>query len=309
MALGGHIIFQTPTILLKDLYRNVTVDTDTCINWLKTNGLLANAMFCDSCGSECSFVSRKGISDGKSWKCRRRECRNRASIRRGSFFADHNLPLTTMVEMIYWWCMDVEQKVVKQQLGISSNHTMVDWFNYCRDICTAYLLDYHAPIGGPGVEVEVDESKFMHRKYHRGEHVDGQWYLGLIERRDPSKCIIVACPNNSRSADALLPLIIHNVLPGSVILSDMWAAYNTLGNHNYQHLSVNHRLHFRDPNTGVHTNLIEGTWAHAKRKIRKMYGTSNDLHSSYLSEFVWRRKFPERQFEHMVHQISEFYIV
>ena len=129
-------------------------------------------------------------------------------------------------------------------------------------ICTAVILDSLQPIGGPSVEVEIDESKFMHRKYHRGLYVEGKWYLGMVERGNPGNCILVQCPNNRRDAATLLPLIQHNVLPGTTIISDQWAAYNQLQNLGYVHQTVNHTLFFRDPNTGVHSNTIEGTGSH-----------------------------------------------
>lgn len=131
----------------------------------------------------------------------------------------------------------------------------------------------------------------------------------MIERNNPAKCVLVQYPNNSRSANALLPLIIHNVQPGSIILTDEWRAYHNLYQHGYQHQTVNHSLHFRDPQTGVHTNTVEGMWAAAKCKFRRMHGTSSNLMDSYFSEFVWNKKFPERKFEHLIHQISEYYVV
>ena len=36
--------------------------------------------------------------------------------------------------------------------------------------------------GGPGVVVEIDESKFGKHKYHRGKHVEGQCVFGGYQR-------------------------------------------------------------------------------------------------------------------------------
>ena len=36
-------------------------------------------------------------------------------------------------------------------------------------------------IGGPGIEVQLDESKFGKRKYHKGHKVDGVWIFGDVE--------------------------------------------------------------------------------------------------------------------------------
>jgi hypothetical protein len=37
-------------------------------------------------------------------------------------------------------------------------------------------------IDGPNKTVEIDESKFSQRKYHRGHPVKGQWVYGGVER-------------------------------------------------------------------------------------------------------------------------------
>ena len=47
--------------------------------------------------------------------------------------------------------------------------------------CQIACLD-SKPIGGPGHIIEIDESKFGKRKFHRGKRVDGVWVFGSIDR-------------------------------------------------------------------------------------------------------------------------------
>ena len=54
-----------------------------------------------------------------------------------------------------------------------TDHTAVDWYYFITDVCAQYFLDHPKVIGGPGVEVEIDNSKFGRRKYNRGQRVDG----------------------------------------------------------------------------------------------------------------------------------------
>ena len=53
--------------------------------------------------------------------------------------------------------------------------------------------------------------------------------------------------------------------------------------------TVNHRQQFASPE-GVHTNRIEPLWAQCKYKLKRMHGTRGTFISSYLDEFMWRRK-------------------
>ena len=56
-------------------------------------------------------------------------------------------------------------------------------------------------IGGPGVEVEIDESKFGRRKYNRGQ---GHWVFGGIERVSGKAFLVEVA---QRDAATLIPLI------------------------------------------------------------------------------------------------------
>ena len=50
---------------------------------------------------------------------------------------------------------------------------------------------------GQPIEVEIDESKFFHRKYHRRQWIEGHWVFGAVER-GTHKCCLVEIPDRSR---------------------------------------------------------------------------------------------------------------
>jgi len=201
------------------------------------------------------------------------------------------------------------------ELKILSWQTAVDWANFCRDVCMQWIVDNPIEIGGMDLqgqplEVEIDKSYFFHRKYHRGQRRDGMWVFGGTERGS-GRCFTEIV--DRRDAATLLPLVEQHILPGTRIISDMWPAYATidqLNNGVYAHDTVNHSLHFVDPvDDTIHTQNIEGMWAHAKRKLRYQFGTSRALFPGYLDEFVWRKSHPERKFSNFLQCVSEQYPV
>ncbi len=87
------------------------------------------------------------------------------------------LDLGKIIKLTYYWVKSTRNDRCQFELGIGSNHTTVDWYNFCREVCSEILIEDSEIIGGPGRVVEIDESKFGKRKYHRGKKVDGCGYL------------------------------------------------------------------------------------------------------------------------------------
>lgn len=110
--------------------------------------------------------------------------------------------------------------------------------------------------------------------------------FGGVER-DSSNSFLV--PVDRRDKETLLPIIQKFILPGSIIVSDCWRAYDALEKLNYTHQTVNHSQTFKDPLTGACTNRIEGLWRHAKHRIPH-YRRLNKDYTGYLAKFTFLSK-------------------
>ena len=161
----------------------------------------------------------------------------------------------------------IELKTIQREIEVTQYYATIDWYNFCRDVCGQHLLQNRQQIGGLELDadgnivpkvVEIDESKFFHRKYHRGEYREGHWVFGGIERGS-NRCFMAEV---ERRVGATLPqLIKYMILHGTYIISDNGA---------YTHDVINHEDNFVDPNNSD----IHSMWSRAKRMFRQMYGAS-----------------------------------
>ena len=145
-------------------------------------------------------------------------------LKEGSWFENANLTTEDVLKLTYWWYQDLNQWQIKQQLGLGS-HTAVDWDMFCQQLFEVALSKTREMIGGPSKVVQIDKSRIGKRKY-RGLVAEGQWVVGGIEE-DPRKCFIATIEN--RTEETLLVLIKEWIAPGTIIVSDCWKAYSTLG--------------------------------------------------------------------------------
>lgn len=246
---------------------------------------------CSICGNVKRWVKYSNYTDGYAWRCcfkykdshrKNQWCKQHISIRTGTLFENSNLPLSTILIMLNYFCAKMNLDQIVKQCTVNSK-TSIEWAKMFR----AVLLDsfiFNAPqIGGRGKTVEIDESKFGKRKYHRGRRVDGTWIFGGIERESGRAFMV---PVQKRSAAYLVPIITHFIAPETTIISDCWRAYDCLEDEGFTHLTVNHSVTFVNPDNGAHTNTIEGLWRHAKESVGNK-SRRKHLMDGYIAKYLF----------------------
>ena len=136
------------------------------------------------------------------------------------------MSVSQITKLIDFWTYKYSVDVVVHETRISEK-TVIDFYNFCREVYFVVLQNESEQIGGPGEIVEIDESKFGKRKYNKGKRVDGVWVFGGVERDScPVKCFFLTV--DDRSANTLIPIIKEWIKPGTTVHSDCWKAYSSL---------------------------------------------------------------------------------
>jgi len=87
----------------------------------------------------------------------------------------------------------------------------------------SYVDEHLPPIGGPGINVQIDETVVGKTKYNRGEQRTQNWYFGGIEQRkvtdkDGNESFEVGLAFahyvDNRQKATLLPIIRMRIVPG-----------------------------------------------------------------------------------------------
>ena len=199
-------------------------DRNIGMQFLKDVGLICSKVQCNSCGRDMTWYADPSKLDDFKWRCRRMvaetRCSGSRSIRHGSWFHGSNL---TLQEVLYLThdILHRERANLIQREHHFSDHTITDWGMFCREVLLVYLEGSSEKLGGFNRTIEIDESKFGERKYHRGQPVNGQWVFGGVEC-ESSRTFLV--PVLDRTAETLTGVTRAWIEPGTTLISDCWAA-------------------------------------------------------------------------------------
>ena len=244
--------------------------TDRFIAWLMAEGFLQNANLRQRCMVPMHFEKVKHAGTDKyCWRCPRGTCRQRASVREGSFFAHSRMTLRKQFRILLNFVIESSAVGTAMRVRVDRG-TVTDFFDRARR-CYSHDLVTNPITFNYGNEYEADELLIKGVRDTHGHHFR-QWVGGLFERQT-GKCIYYRVAD--RSTPSLIPPIIQHIPQGSFVYSDDWRPYRSLPNHNFYHSHVNHSNHeyVRVEHVGpvdltVHINNLEGLNAAVRGKLR-----------------------------------------
>jgi ribosomal protein L37AE/L43A/transposase-like protein len=241
---------------------------------------------CPFCGSlnVCRF------SNGKIFKCREKQCRQKFSVTVGTIYENTKIPLAKWFLATY--ILAVHSK------GISSLQ-LATWLGVTQK--TAWHLNHrirkmlsnNAPELLDGI-CEVDESyiggkesnKHASKRTVKGGVGNKIMVLGAVQRKGKVKTKVIAQTNIENITKAIQEFI----APNSIMVTDEHHAYNRV-HELYEHKTVNHRdkEYVRYEEIPVHTNNIECYWNILKRQINGIHHSVSAKHlQRYCDESAFR---------------------
>ena len=234
------------------------------------------------------------------WFCK--GCKKQFSVKVGTIFEDSPLGLDKWMTA-FWMVVNCKNGVSSAEMARTLKITQKSaWFmlHRIREVLSNGGFGINK-IGGPGREVESDESfiggaaKNMHKgRKLKLEQIRGQErrgdiklgktaVLGMLDR-DTRQIRCKVIPNVRR--ETLQNLILKNVKYGSKVYTDSAVTYDLL-HYRYIHDWVNHMETYVKGR--VHTNGLENFWSLFKRNLRGTYVSVEPFHlDRYLDEQVFR---------------------
>ena len=246
------------------------------------------------------FVCPKCKRDVAPWPVRNTlyecsACGHQASVIAGTVFQDTRKPLREWFIAIWWMTTQkngASASGLQQVLGLRSYQTAWTWLHKIR---TAMVNPNRGKLFG---DVEVDETYIggLESDGKRGRGTENKVLVviavelkskepGKKGRRAMGRTRIEVVPDASK--ESLQRLIKRNVEKGSVVLTDGWSSYSSIGKEGYSHVVPKKYEVADEKNMMPHAHLLASL---LKRWILGTHqGAIQDKHiQAYLDEYVFR---------------------
>lgn len=240
---------------------------------------------CPYCGCTHTYMTAEG-----RYICK--DCAKHFSVTVGTIFENTKVSLRKWFMAMYL--------VSSHKKGVSSLQLSRDikvtqktaWF-MLHKIRGLYGQSDSVSLNG---EVEMDEMYLGGRETnkHESKRTEGTQgrstktktpIFGMVEREGK----VIAMKVENTQGATLMPIVSQFVESGSTTYTDEASIYNKLEQNGYNHVFVNHGQREYVRAKDIHTNSIEGFWAHFKRVVFSTYHcVSKDYLQRYIDEQVYR---------------------
>lgn len=244
---------------------------------------------CPACSAVFSYkrvtsISKKNKERRKSFQCA--SCSHQLYPLVGTIYEKSRTPLTYWFYSIYLYTATrngVAAKELERQLGV----TYKTAFRMAHKIRQLMAMNRNNLFDGV---IQIDElytggalgnkhgSKANWRRIKEGPDYNKKKILGIIENDRTVRTEMF----NEATDRQIIPLILKNVMKGSIIVTDGHRMYNDLESLGYVHIQVKHSENkwLKD---GFHTNSIEGFWSQLERIIK---GTHIKVSKKYMQKYA-----------------------
>lgn len=233
---------------------------------------------CPRCGGPRGWATSRGL-----YKCA--ECKSQVSVKAGTVFERSRLPLSMWFRMIWWVTSQkngASAKGLQRILGLGSYETAWTWLHKLR---RAMVRPGRDRLAGT---IEVDETYIGGQKPgKRGRGAEGKVLVLIAAQVDGKRIGRIRLRRvMDASAASIQPAVQEAVTPGSVVLTDGWTGYSSLGRLGYVHEIVRKHVDIGD-------NLLPRCNTVASLLKRWLVGThqgavSHEHLDYYLDEYTFR---------------------
>ncbi len=219
------------------------------------------------------------------------DCKKQFTVRIGTIFEESKLPLHMWLQAMHLLASSKKGISSHQLMRILGTTYRTAWFLSHR-IREAMRSGDLAPFGGPGQDVEVDETYIGHEpgaaKAPKGGYAHKMKVLSLVDRSTGRARSMVV---DDTTAATVAPIVEANIAKEARLLTDQSNIYTKVGAKFSAHGTVDHGrdwyVSYED--STIHTNTIEGYFSIFKRGMRGMYQHCSKKHlHRYLAEFDFR---------------------
>lgn len=269
-------------------------DEETCYRFLESQRWNGTPVcpHCASAKAPYSVKARGKFQDIPSYRCSERGCKLPFTVRTGSIYEGSKVELRKWFQAAYEISTSkkgISSVELATRIGVSQKTA---WFLNHR---IRTMLTETTPEMLEGT-VEADETfvggknknRHASKKVANSQgraHVDKTAVVGMLQRNGKIKTCVVP----DTSAATLQNLMVKNVAPEAVVITDAYASYKGLEKHFNKHISIKHTEGCYKTVGDDHTNNIEGFWSQFKRGVIGIYHYVSPQHlHRYCAEFETR---------------------